>query len=58
MVGEQHVILCKLLHQVASGNLVMHERTDTFSIGGRAITFRVTGVLEVTGGLITACSPR
>jgi limonene-1,2-epoxide hydrolase len=32
----------------------MNECTDTFSIGGRAITFRVMGVFEVTGGLITA----
>jgi limonene-1,2-epoxide hydrolase len=48
------VIQWELLHQVASGNLVMDERTDTFSIGERALTFRVLGVFEVTGGLITA----
>ncbi|MFF5369540.1 limonene-1,2-epoxide hydrolase family protein [Streptomyces sp. NPDC013187] len=48
------VIQWEILHQVASGNLVMKERTATFSIGGRAITFRVMGVFEVTSGLITA----
>jgi limonene-1,2-epoxide hydrolase len=48
------VIQWEIRHQIASGNLVMNERSDTFSIGGRAITFRVMGVFKVTGGLITA----
>ncbi|MEU6371580.1 limonene-1,2-epoxide hydrolase family protein [Streptomyces sp. NPDC046909] len=41
-------------HQLASGNVVMNERTDTFHVGGRATPLRVTGVFEVDNGLITA----
>ncbi|WP_158847691.1 nuclear transport factor 2 family protein [Saccharothrix deserti] len=40
-------------HQVASGNVVMNERTDTYHIGGRVGPVRVMGVFEVTDGLIT-----
>ncbi|GAB2992103.1 hypothetical protein GCM10023080_067380 [Streptomyces pseudoechinosporeus] len=41
-------------HQVASGNVVMNERTDTWRSGERATPARVMGVFEVTDGLITA----
>jgi limonene-1,2-epoxide hydrolase len=41
-------------NQIASGNVVMNERTDTFSSGGHATPIRVMGVFEVTDGLITA----
>ncbi|HJP65138.1 MAG TPA: limonene-1,2-epoxide hydrolase family protein [Actinomycetota bacterium] len=40
-------------HQVASGNLVMNERTDTLQIGGRVTPVPVMGVFEVMDGLIT-----
>jgi limonene-1,2-epoxide hydrolase len=41
-------------HQVASGNVVMNERTDTLHSGGRANPVRIMGIFEVTDGLITA----
>jgi limonene-1,2-epoxide hydrolase len=41
-------------HQVASGNVVMNERTDTYRSGERVTPVRVMGVFEVTDGLITA----
>jgi hypothetical protein len=39
-------------HQVESGNMVMHERTDTLTVGGCAFPIRVMGVFEVDDGLI------
>ncbi|MBF6128341.1 nuclear transport factor 2 family protein [Nocardia brasiliensis] len=41
-------------HQVAAGNLVMNERTDTLRTADRAIPLPVTGVFEVADGAITA----
>ena len=40
--------------QVASGNVVMNERTDTFTVDGRVAPLRVMGVFEVADGFITA----
>jgi limonene-1,2-epoxide hydrolase len=40
--------------QVARGNVVMNERTDRFSLGGRQIALQVCGVFEVDGDRITA----
>ncbi|QBS40477.1 SgcJ/EcaC family oxidoreductase [Nocardia sp. CS682] len=41
-------------HQIASGNLVMNERTDTLRSAGQAIPLPVTGVFEVAGEAIVA----
>jgi limonene-1,2-epoxide hydrolase len=46
--------LWEIHHQVASGNVVMNERIDTYRSGERATPVRVMGVFEVTDGLITA----
>ena len=40
--------------QVANGNRVMQERTDSFSIGGSAITLPICGVFEIESGRIAA----
>lgn len=41
-------------HQIASGNVVMNERTDTLRTAGQAIPLPVTGVFEVADGAIVA----
>ena len=41
-------------HQVASGNIVMNERTDSITINGRAVTLPICGVFEIEGGRIKA----
>ena len=43
----------KIVRQVAAGNLVMNERLDRMSIGGKPIEIRVAGVWEVRGDKIT-----
>jgi len=40
--------------QVSNGNLVMQERTDSFSIGDSAITLPICGVFEIESGRIAA----
>jgi limonene-1,2-epoxide hydrolase len=40
--------------QVCSGNVVMHERTDSFSIGGKPVTLPICGVFEIEAGRIVA----
>lgn len=44
----------ELLHQVASDHVVMNERIDRFTVGGRTIAIPVVGVFEVRDGKITA----
>lgn len=39
--------------QMASGNLVINERTDRFTFGGTRIDIPVAGVFEVVDGKIT-----
>jgi limonene-1,2-epoxide hydrolase len=39
--------------QLASGSLVMNERTDRFQMHGKWVDLPVAGVFEVTDGLIT-----
>lgn len=41
-------------HQVAAGNVVMNERIDRFTSGGKKIEVPVVGVFELQDGLITA----
>ncbi|WP_040780719.1 nuclear transport factor 2 family protein [Nocardia pneumoniae] len=40
-------------HQIASGNVVMNERTDTLLSAGRATPLPVMGFFEVTEGVIS-----
>jgi limonene-1,2-epoxide hydrolase len=40
--------------QVASGDVVMNERTDHLSMGGNDIALPVVGVFEIEGGKIKA----
>ena len=41
-------------HQVASGNVVMNERTDYITINGRPVTLPICGVFEIENGRIKA----
>ncbi|NNE72736.1 MAG: SnoaL-like domain-containing protein [Acidimicrobiales bacterium] len=42
-------------HQVCNGNLVMNERTDTITFGGKTVSLPVMGVFELTAdGQISA----
>lgn len=40
-------------HIAANGNVVMTERTDRFTIAGKAVVIRVMGVFVVTAGKIS-----
>jgi limonene-1,2-epoxide hydrolase len=42
------------LHQVSNGNIVMNERIDTVTFGGKVVTLPVMGVFEVEGDKIKA----
>jgi limonene-1,2-epoxide hydrolase len=39
-------------HQVASGNVVMNERTDYITINGKAVILPICGVFEIEKGRI------
>ena len=41
-----------ILHQIASGNVVMNERVDHLDMSGKKTAARVCGVFEITGGKI------
>ena len=41
-------------HQIASGNIVMNERTDYITINGTQITLPICGVFEIEDGRIKA----
>ncbi len=41
-------------HQAVTGNVVLNERTDRFTIGDKHIELPVTGVFEVRDGRIAA----
>ncbi|MFC9472164.1 nuclear transport factor 2 family protein [Nocardia sp. NPDC056952] len=41
-------------HQVCSGNIVLNERVDTFTVNGTTIDLPVAGVFEVVDGRIHA----
>jgi limonene-1,2-epoxide hydrolase len=51
MGGEVSV---EMVHALASDGLVMTERIDRFSIGGREITLPIMGTIEIRDGLIAA----
>jgi limonene-1,2-epoxide hydrolase len=41
-------------HQVASGDIVMNERTDYITLNGRPVTLPICAVFELDGGRIRA----
>ena len=41
-------------HQVASGDVVMNERTDFITLNGRPVTLPICGVFEIQDGHIKA----
>lgn len=41
-------------HQVASGNVVMNERTDSITLNGVPVVLPICGVFEIEGGRIKA----
>lgn len=43
-----------VLHQIASGNLVMNERLDHATVKGKSFALPVFGVFELEGGKIKA----
>lgn len=45
----------RIHHQAVSGNVVLNERTDVFTMNGRTIELPVTGVFEIVDGKIAAC---
>src|SRR5579871_2212556 len=46
-VGPESPLEFKVLRQVASGNLVMNERVDILTVGGKRVELPVAGVWEV-----------
>ena len=44
----------RMKNVVASGSIVMTERVDAFSIGGREVAIPVAGVFEISDGKIAA----
>lgn len=44
----------EVLHQLASGNLVMNERVDYLTIDGKKVALPVAGVFEIENGKIKA----
>ena len=42
----------EIRHQVASGNVVMNERTDYITINNRPVVLPICGVFEIENGLI------
>ena len=43
-----------MLHQAEAGNLVMNERIDYLTIGGKTVALPVAGVFEIENGKIKA----
>lgn len=44
----------RIVHQATHGNIVLNERIDVFTLGGRVVELPVTGVYEVEDGRIAA----
>lgn len=44
----------EVLHQAEAGNLVMNERIDYLTIGGKTVALPVAGVFEIENGKIKA----
>ncbi|MFN0094382.1 MAG: limonene-1,2-epoxide hydrolase family protein, partial [Dehalococcoidia bacterium] len=54
MSGQMKSAGWEVLHQTATGNMVMNERIDRFDVGGKSVAVRVAGVFEVRDGKIAA----
>jgi limonene-1,2-epoxide hydrolase len=46
-------VVFEIHRQAATGNIVMNERTDSFTLAGRPVALPVAGVFEVNDGKIT-----
>ncbi|MDQ1424852.1 MAG: limonene,2-epoxide hydrolase [Acidimicrobiaceae bacterium] len=46
-------VVFELHRQAVTGNIVMNERTDTFTMAGRRVALPVAGIFEVNDGKIT-----
>jgi limonene-1,2-epoxide hydrolase len=44
----------EIRHQVATGNVVMNERTDRITLNGRPVVLPICGVFEIEAGRIKA----
>jgi len=44
----------RIHHQAVSGDIVLNERTDVFTMNGRTVELPVTGVFEIRDGRIAA----
>jgi limonene-1,2-epoxide hydrolase len=53
-LGAMEGLRAEVHRQVADGNIVMHERTDHFSLGPRQMSLQICGVFEVANGRINA----
>jgi limonene-1,2-epoxide hydrolase len=53
-LGAMEGLQAVVHRQVADGNIVMHERTDHFSLGPRPMSLQICGVFEVVDGRINA----
>jgi limonene-1,2-epoxide hydrolase len=53
-LGAMEGLEVEVHRQVANGNIVMHERTDHFSLGQRQMSLPICGVFEVDNGRIKA----
>jgi limonene-1,2-epoxide hydrolase len=49
--GQLHA---EIHHQLVIGNVVMNERTDSFTLNGREMAVRVCGVFEIEDGKVKA----
>lgn len=53
MVGGDGPVAFEIVRQTASGDMVMNERIDRFTMKGKEIALPVAGVFEVHDGRIT-----
>lgn len=57
VAGWKAMMLCngwEIVHQVATGNVVMNERIDRFKVNGKDVALPVVGVFELRDGKIAA----
>lgn len=54
MAGSMKSAGWEVVHQVASGDVVMNERIDRFQVGEKSVAIRVCGVFEIKDGKIAA----
>ena len=54
MLGAMSGLRVEVHRQVSDGKIVMHERTDYFSLGTQEMALPICGVFEIHDGRITA----